>query len=158
MYGDTEMIRRHAARLREQGGEIRSMADQLVARVEQTAWTGRAADTMRERVRDRAGRLRVAAGRHETAAESLERHLIEVEAVQDVIATTERKVAALQADARARISRAEQRELQSGTDAAVIGGAGQVQRRPDPADLEVAALVPPATGHQDWLHVHLPGL
>lgn len=158
MYGDTEMIRRHAARLREQGVEIRSLADRLVAQVEQIAWTGRAADTMRERVRDRAGRLRVAADRHDAAAESLERHVVQVDAVKDAIAGTERTVAALQADARARISSLQcQRDLESGADAAAGGGTGPVQRRPDPVDLEIAALVPPVPGHQDWLHVDLPG-
>lgn len=156
MYGDAEMIRRHVSRLRDQGVEIRSMADQLVAQVEQVAWTGRAADTMRERVRDRAGRLRAAADRHDTAAESLERHVVEVEVVKDTIVSTERRVAALQADARARLAALDrQRE----PDAGEVGEAGGLVRRdPDPADLEVVAFVAPTPGHQDWLHVDLPGL
>ena len=34
MYGDTEVMRKHAGRLREQGVDIRSLADQLVAQAE----------------------------------------------------------------------------------------------------------------------------
>ena len=32
MYGDSDVVRRHAARLREQGDDMRVLADQLVAR------------------------------------------------------------------------------------------------------------------------------
>ena len=72
MYGDTDVMRKHAGRLREQGGDIRALADQLVAQSENLHWTGRAADAMRERVRERAARLRDVAARHETAATALE--------------------------------------------------------------------------------------
>ena len=61
MYGDSEIIRRRATQLRDQGADVRALADELVARVEGLGWTGRAADAMRERVTDRASHLRVAA-------------------------------------------------------------------------------------------------
>ena len=101
MYGDTAVIRRRVHQLREQGADIRTRADQLVGRVEEVAWTGRAADALRERIRDRASHLREVAGRHETAADSLERHLGAVENGKHEIAVAERKIGSLLADGRA---------------------------------------------------------
>ena len=98
MYGDSDVVRRHAERLREQGDDLRALADQLVSRSETLHWSGRAADAMRERVRERAARLREAASRHETAASSLEVHGTEVDAVKDAIADVERRSRALVAD------------------------------------------------------------
>lgn len=91
MYGDTELMRKRAAELREQGIDIRAMADQLVARTESVGWTGRAADALAVRIRDRAAHLRDVAARHDTAAESLEVHLLEVERLKDAIAQAERR-------------------------------------------------------------------
>lgn len=99
MYGDSTAMRRRAAQLREQGEEIRLAADRLVARTESVPWTGRAADAMRQRIRERASHLRDVASRHEDAAESLERHLLEVDALKDTIAARERRAAALVHDA-----------------------------------------------------------
>lgn len=99
MYGDIEVMRRRAAQLREQGADIRATADALVAQTEGIQWTGRAADAMRERIRDRSSRLREVADRHETAAESLERHLLEVDTQKDAIAQRERRAEALVQDA-----------------------------------------------------------
>ena len=96
MYGDSDVMRRRASQLREQGADIRSTADQLVAQTESLGWTGRAADAMRERVRDRAARLREAAAHHDTAADSLERHLHEVDRLKDAIADTERRATRLE--------------------------------------------------------------
>jgi hypothetical protein len=98
MYGESDVVRRHAARLRDQGDDIRALADQLVARSETLHWSGRAADAMRERVRERAARLREAAARHETAAASLETHGTEVDRLKDVILEAERRSRALVAD------------------------------------------------------------
>lgn len=98
MYGESDVVRRHAARLREQGEDIRALADQLVARSESLHWSGRAADAMRERVRERAARLREAAARHETAAASLETHGAEVDGLKDAIGDVERRSLALAAD------------------------------------------------------------
>lgn len=98
MYGDSDVIRHRASQLRDQGVEIRASADRLVASTESIGWTGRAADSLRERVRERATHLRVAAGRHDAAAGALEKHLAEVEALKDAIAHTERRAAALHAD------------------------------------------------------------
>lgn len=95
MYGDTEVMRKHAARLREQGVELRALADHLVAQAEAVSWPGRAGDTMRERVRDRAAQLRDAADRHDVAADSLESHTGTVEELKESIARAERRARAL---------------------------------------------------------------
>jgi hypothetical protein len=88
-------MRKHASRLREQGVEIRAMADQLVGQAESVTWAGRAGDTMRERIRERASRLREAAARHDRAADSLDSHTQLVDELKDSIAETERRATAL---------------------------------------------------------------
>ena len=98
MYGDTEVMRKHAARLREQADDIRSMADQLVAQAEAVTWAGRAGDAMRERIRERAARLREAADRHDVAADSMETHTQLVDELKDSIADNERRATALLED------------------------------------------------------------
>lgn len=98
MYGDTEVMRHRVDRLRDQAEDIRTTADQLVARSEGVAWTGRAADAMRSRIRERAVSLRSVAARHDSAADALERHLVEVDRLKEAIASTERRAAALLAD------------------------------------------------------------
>ena len=98
MYGESDVVRKHAARLREQGEDIRALADQLVSRAETLHWSGRAADAMRERVRERAAHLREAAARHETAATSLETHGLEVDGLKDAIGEVERRSRALASD------------------------------------------------------------
>ena len=98
MYGESDVVRKHAARLREQGEDLRALADQLVSRAETLHWSGRAADAMRERVRERAARLREAAARHETAATSLETHGLEVDGLKDAIGEVERRSRALVSD------------------------------------------------------------
>jgi hypothetical protein len=95
MYGDTDVMRKHVGRLREQGIEIRAMAEQLVAQAEAVTWVGRAGDSMRERVRDRANRLRESADRHDAAADTLESHLQLVDELKDSIAEVERRATAL---------------------------------------------------------------
>ena len=96
MYGDADLMRKRADQLREQAVDLRGLADLLVGQTEDTGWTGRAADSMRERVRDRATQLRAAAAQHETAADSLGRHVQEVDRLKDAIADLERR--ASQAD------------------------------------------------------------
>jgi uncharacterized protein YukE len=98
MYGDTEVMRKHAGRLREQADRIRSMADRLVGQAEGVTWAGRAGDAMRERVRERAARLREAADRHDTAADTLDTHTQLVDELKDSIAETERRATALLED------------------------------------------------------------
>ena len=61
------------------------LADRLVAQAESVPWHGRAAEAMRTRIKERAAHLRVAAGHHETAAESLARHLHEVDDPKEAI-------------------------------------------------------------------------
>ncbi len=149
MYGDTDALHRRADQLREQGVDIRALADQLVARTESLGWTGRAAESMRLRIRERAAHLRGAAGAHDTAADSLERHAQEVARLQETIADRERKAASLVADARSRVARIE---------AANESADPAVRRVADPDDLVLAAFTPPPPGHKDWLAVDLPGL
>ena len=99
MYGDTDVMRKRAAQLREQGVDIRAMADRLVAQTEGIGWTGRAADALGERMRERAVHLRDVAARHDGAAESLEAHLLEVDRLKDGIAAAERKAEVLVSEA-----------------------------------------------------------
>lgn len=147
MYGDTAVLRRRAAQLREQGGDIRALADQLVARSEAVAWTGRAASMMRERMRDRAALLRDTARSHESAADSLVVHLGEVDRLTEAIAGIEHKAASLVGDARARLAERESH-----------GDPDGVRREPTPEDRVLLAFAPPPSGHRDWLDVSLPGL
>ena len=98
MYGDTDVMRKHAGRLREQGREIRAMADHLVAQAEAVSWGGRAGEAMRERIRGRAARLREAADRHDLAADTLDTHTQLVDELKDSIAETERRATALLED------------------------------------------------------------
>lgn len=98
MYGDTDVMRRRAAQLREQGVDLRTMADQLVARTDALGWEGRAADALGERIRERAAQLREVAARHDGAADSLEEHLVEVDRLKDAIAHAERRAGHLVAD------------------------------------------------------------
>ena len=95
MYGDTDVMRKHVGRLREQGTEIRAMADRLVSQAEAVTWAGRAGDAMRERIQERAGRLRDAADQHDRAADTLESHTQLVDELKDSIADTERRATAL---------------------------------------------------------------
>jgi len=95
MYGDTEVMRKHALRLREQGERIRALADRVVARTDAVGWAGRAGDTVRTTSRERAARLREAAARHEAAASSLEAHLQHTERLKESIAEAERRARAL---------------------------------------------------------------
>jgi hypothetical protein len=147
MYGDTAVMRRHAAALRDQAADIRATADLLVGRAEQISWAGRAAEAMCERVRERAAQLRRCASSHEGAADALERHLHEVDRSKDMIAEIERKAAFLIADARTRAARLASADDPDGVD-----------RRPSAEDDALLAFTPPPPGHRDWLALELPGL
>ncbi len=146
MYGDTAVMRRHAAALRDQAADIRVTADLLVGRAEQIGWAGRAAEAMRERVRERAAQLRGCASSHEGAADALERHLHEVDRSKDAIAEIERRAASLIADARTRAARTTSDDPDG------------VDHRFSDEDDALLAFTPPPPGHRDWLAVELPGL
>jgi methyl-accepting chemotaxis protein len=133
-------MRKRAGQLREQSAEIRAAADQLVARSEAIPWRGRAAEAMRERVKERASHLRAAARAHETAGDSLVRHLGEVDRLKEAISEAESKLGGRVAEARHRV--------EAGTY--------------DPAaatdhDRALAGIELPPTGHADWLALELPG-
>lgn len=91
MYGDTDAMRKHAGRLREQGVELREMADRLVAQTEGSGWVGRAADALLERIRERAAHLREVAARHDGAAQAMQAHVVEVDRLKESIADAERR-------------------------------------------------------------------
>ena len=133
MYGETDVMRHRVGQLREQSADIRRLADRLVGQTDRIAWTGRAADSMRERARQRATALRECAQRYESAADALDRHADDVDRLKDAIAQRERKAGALVEDARAR-------------------------KPPADEDLVLRHFTPPAPGHRDWLTVELPGL
>jgi len=147
MYGDTAAMRKRAAQLREQGTDVRAMADRLVAQLETLDWQGRAAEDMRSRIHDRAAHLRDSAGQHEAAADTLERHLSEVDRLKDSISTTERRAFSLVTDARTRIAQLHRLDDPAG-----------VMREPTDTDRLLDQFVPPEPGHKDWLNVTLPGL
>ena len=147
MYGDTLVMRRRAAQLREQGEDIRTMAEQLVTGSDEVVWTGRAADAMRDRVRERAAHLRDAANAHDVAAASLEKHLGECDRLTESIAGIERRASSLVADARTRVAR-----LQGSPDDDAVRPAATRE------DQALVAFAPPPSGHKDWLDVELPGL
>jgi hypothetical protein len=98
VYGDSDVMRRQAGRRREQGAEIRTIADHIVAQAEGVSWAGRAGEAMRGRIRERAARLREAADRHDRAADSLDTHTTLVEELKESIAETERRATALLED------------------------------------------------------------
>ena len=148
MYGDTEVLRRRVDDLRAQAVDVRDLADRLVAQTEAIGWTGRAADSMRVRVTERALHLRRAAAQHEAAADALDAHRREVEALQEAIAAVERRAGDLVAEARTRVAALEHRN----------DDAGDVRVEPDPDDVVLCSFEPPPSGHRDWLHVGLPGL
>lgn len=136
MYGDTAALTRRTTQLRDQAADLRAVADRLVTQADEVAWTGRAADAMRERVRERAGLLRRLAALHDTAADSLAAHLAEVDRLKDAIAQIERRAEALTAEARARTT----------------------QGLAEPGDEVWHGFSGPPAGHRDWLGVSLPGL
>jgi hypothetical protein len=142
MYGDSAASRKRVAQLREQSGDIRAAADRLVAQAESVPWHGRAAEAMRTRIKERANQLRVAAGHHETAADSLAHHVTEVDTRKEAIESIRHKADSLSSDAASRI--------------AVLDTEGNAQ--PADEDVALAAFVPPPAGHKDWLTVELPGL
>lgn len=98
MYGDTGAGRKRVAQVREQAADLRALADRLLAQSASVPWQGRAAEAMRARVEERAASLRADAARHETAAESLARHLSEVDSVKETIEARQHRAARLLAD------------------------------------------------------------
>ena len=103
---------------------------------------------MRERVRDRAAHLREVAAAHDTAADSLERHLSEVDVLKDAIA----QIRAQGRAARGRRARPASR----GSTTPTTPPASTAP--PTPRTSALAAFTPPPSGHKDWLTVNLPGL
>lgn len=146
MDGDTDVIRRRMSALRDQGADVRALADQLVARVEGLGWAGRAAEAMAARVTERAVHLRAVADRHVAAADALGDHAEAVDATVEEIAQTQARVETMVADARARVDRIAEANRAGATIS------------PDPADEALLAFEPPPPGHRAWLEVDVPGL
>jgi hypothetical protein len=144
MYGDTVVMRRRAGQLREQGADIRAAAERLVSRSEAVPWRGRAADAMRERVKERATHLRAAANAHDTAADSLERHLAEVDRLKEAVAEAERRIGGQVAEAQHRV------EATAYDDTTRDSAASE-------HDHALAGVALPPSGHADWLTLELPG-
>jgi hypothetical protein len=147
MYGDTEVIRGLARTMRDQAAALRDEAGTLLTRAEAVPWHGLAADAMRLRVRGQVHSLEHTAGLADTAATALDRHADEVDRLKELIATIERKAAALVAAARDRLA---------GLASMAAGLAGGLLS--DPVDELLDRFVPPPPGHRDWLLVDLPGL
>jgi primosomal protein N'' len=145
MYGDSTVMRKRAAELREQAVDLRSLADHLLNQLDAVGWSGRAAASMRLRMEERGAHLRDVAGRHETAADTLARHAEETERLKEGIADAERRTARAVGDARARLARQQQ------------GAVDGVRVEPTAHDRALLDLVPPAPGHKDWLDLDLPG-
>lgn len=152
MYGDTAAARKRVAQLREQAGDIRALAARLVAQAESVPWHGRAAEAMRGRVKERATHLRVAAAHHDTAADSLARHLTEVDLAKEAIDRRSHRAASLVEEARAR----QARSAYADTAASATGEAAAAADAE--SDAVLLAFDPPPAGHRDWLTVDLPGL
>ncbi|HEX5918824.1 MAG TPA: hypothetical protein VFY76_13260 [Nocardioides sp.] len=153
MYGDTAAGRKRVAQLREQGGDIRTLAARLVSQAAAVPWHGKAADAMRERIKERASHLRTAAAQHETAADSLARHLAEVDTLKEAIDQRAHKATALVEDARTRAAHSGHSAQSDRTDES-----DGVPAEPDETDAALLAFDPPPAGHRDWLTVTLPGL
>jgi uncharacterized protein YukE len=147
MYGDVAAMRKRVGQLREQSVDVRAMADRLVAQAEGVDWQGRAADSMRARMRDRAAHLRDCAHQHDNAADALDRHLNEIARTKDAISEAEHKAASLVSDARNRVAAVESHSDPDG-----------VRREAAPADRQLISFLPPPSGHKDWLTIELPGL
>ncbi len=146
MYGDLAMIRRRVGQLREQAVDVRGTADRLVAQADGVDWHGRAAEALRARIHRRAEQLRGCAARHDTAADSLERHFGEVARLKERIVEIELDASARISAARDRIARIEAYDDPEG-----------VQRVATPDDHRLADLVPPPPGHKDWLTLEITG-
>jgi chromosome segregation ATPase len=98
MYGDSDVIRRRVNRLREQADDIRASADKLVSQAEAVPWHGRAAESLRGRMKERATALRSAAEQHDRAADALAKHLTQVDLLKEQIAEVEARAEALTID------------------------------------------------------------
>jgi len=137
VYGDAEVMRHRSGQLREQAADLRVLADRLVGRAEAAAWQGRAADSMRLRIRERSAQLRELAAGHDSAADALDRHRVEVERLLAEIDAAQRRVETAVIRAR-------------------VGAAAAGDAPPDEQDHALLAFVPPPPGHRDWLDVPLP--
>ena len=95
MYGESDVIRRRVNRLREQADDIRATADKLVGQAEAVPWHGRAAESLRGRMKERATALRSAAEQHDRAGDTLAKHLKQVDLLKEQITEAEARAAVL---------------------------------------------------------------
>ena len=100
MYGDNDVIRRRVNRLREQADDIRASADKLVGQAEAVPWHGRAAESLRGRMKERATALRSSAEQHDRAADTLAKHLKQVDLLKEQIGEAEARAETLPAESK----------------------------------------------------------
>src|SRR3546814_17029673 len=97
------------------------------------------------RPHDRAAHLRDCADLHETASESLTRHVVEVERLKDSIEGVQRRATSLVADAHTRIARLQTPNTPAG-----------VTTNPTDHDRTLSQFVPPAKAPKAWTTDELP--
>lgn len=146
VYGDTDVIRRLAGQMREQGEELRLECRTLLASVEGVQWNGKAAEAMRAHMKDTAASLAKTAREHDEAADALVAHAAEVDRLKALIAEIEHRAMGLIAGAESRL-----RSLAS-------QAVDLVKAAPSGVDAMLASFVPPPSGTKAWLDVDLPGL
>jgi hypothetical protein len=142
MYGDPHQIRALARRVRSEGSDVRTEADDLVGRCRAVGWTGLSGEAMAGRAAAQAHALRQIAELHDVASRALEAHAVAVEETLALIAEIERRAHAALDAARGRV----RRFLDGLVDAV------------DPCDEALAAFSPPPPGSPLWLEVRLPGV
>ncbi|MEI2711732.1 MAG: hypothetical protein V9G04_00130 [Nocardioides sp.] len=145
MYGDSAVMRRRAAELRDQAAELRVISDQLITQLDAIGWSGRAATSMRTRLQQRRSELRDVAARHDAAAESMVKHAAEVDLLKEQIAEVEKDHEVALAEARTRVARLHNAEE-------------GVRVDPTDDDATLLAFEAPPAGHKAWLEVDLPGV
>lgn len=149
MYGDTVVLRGLAQRMEDQAREIRREAEDLVRCSNEVLWSGRAAEAMRQRMRERAGALRATAAEHEDAGAALRAHADRVDAVKARIDSIARRVQWMVEDATSRMATLVRDRGAAGRDLLL-----------EQVDEILLGFRPPPPGHRDWLEVpdRLPGV
>lgn len=142
MYGEPAKIREVAQRLERRAEALRAEADALHSASEAVAWTSVAAQRMREQAAQRRDELVRVAREYDEAAEKVRAHAAEVQRLLDLIASIERQVRAIIAEALDRLKSAV---------SAVVNGIKDALTPGDEEDRRLAETATPPPGHRDWL-------